>query len=285
VEPSLDETTRAVFAHALRALRQANAEFLVGGAFALNHYTGIWRNTKDLDVFCEPAQSQRVLDILAAAGFQTRVTEAHWLGKAQLEDVLVDVIWGSGNWSTFVDDHWFRHAERGRIAGEEVDLAPAEDVILSKAWVAGRERYDGADIVHLIHARGARFDWDDVVARFGAHWELLLHYLLLYRFVYPADRDVVSARLIQDLAARIGTDQELADGLSFRGPLVDRYAYLHDLRYDGLSDPREVLARRAQLPVEAVRYRRGLDTLAFDRGTPYQHRDADAEASTPADAD
>ncbi len=93
---------------------------------------------------------------------------------------------------------------------------------------------------------------------------------MLYRFVYPEERDVVPAQLIRDLSARIGTDAELADGLRFRGPLVDRYAYLHDLRVDGRPDPREEIARRHGLPVADVVRRRALDSDAFDRGVPYR---------------
>jgi hypothetical protein len=271
VSPELDAATREVFQEALVALRRARAHFLVGGAFATNHYTGIWRNTKDLDIFCEPGDATEILQVLANAGFATYVEEKHWLGKAVKNGALVDLIWGGGNWASFVDDHWFLHAEPGRVADVDLMMAPASDLILSKAWVAGRERYDGADIAHLIHARGARFDWDDLVDRFGDHWALLLQYLVLFRFVYPEERDIVPARLVHELAARIGTEDELADGLPFRGPLVDRYAYLHDVRHEGRPDPREEIARRAGHAVADVIRRRDLDAEAFDHGTPYVH--------------
>jgi hypothetical protein len=278
MEPSLDPVTRTVFETALGALLDARARFLVAGAFAINHYCGIWRNTKDLDVFCEPSWAERILDALARAGFTTHVQERHWLGKARKDGALVDVIWGCGNWMSRVDEHWFASPTLGRVVGLEVALAPAEDIILSKAWVAGRERYDGADICHLIRARGRHFDWADLAARFGDHWALLLQYLVLYRFVYPQERDVVPAELVRQLAARIGTDAEVADGLAFRGPLVDRYAYLHDLRHEGCPDPREEIARRAGLPVADVSLRRSLDSAAFDRGDPYRKA---AESSDP----
>src|SRR5262249_31582969 len=193
MEPTLDPGTRTVFEAALRALLEARCRFLVAGAFATNHYCGIWRDTKDLDVFCEPPWAARILDVLADAGFTTYVQEKHWLGKARKEGALVDVIWGCGNWMARVDEHWFEFASLGQAVGMEVAIAPVEDIILSKAWVAGRERYDGADICHLIRARGRTIDWDDLVARFGDHWELLLQYLILYRFVYPEERDVVPA--------------------------------------------------------------------------------------------
>ncbi len=278
MEPTLDPPTRQVFQEALRALVSERARFLVAGAFATNHHTGIWRNTKDLDVFCEPAWAGRILDVLARAGFATHVEEKHWLGKATRSGVLVDVIWGSGNWAAAVDDHWFDHASIGSVVGVEVAIAPAEDIILSKAWVAGRERYDGADIAHLIRACGATFDWDDLVVRFGDHWMLLLQYLVLFRFVYPEERDIVPARIIHELAARVGTDAEVADGLKFRGPLVDRYAYLHDIRHEGRVDPREEVARRGGHSVADVIRRRELDSAAFDRGLPYKAATVDIDA-------
>jgi hypothetical protein len=277
MEPTLDEETRLSFQRALRALQAERAQFVLAGAFATNHYTGIWRDTKDIDVFCRPSWAGRILDILARNGFVAHVEEQHWLGKARRGAALVDVIWGSGNWSAPVDDHWFANATLGHIVGIEVAIAPVSDMILSKAWVAGRERYDGADICHLIHAAGHDLDWEDVVARFGVNWALLLQYLVLYRFVYPEERDVVPASLVRELASRIGTDAESADGLTFRGPLVDRYAYLHDLRHDGRPDPREEMARRGGWPTADVARRRELDSAAFDRGIPYRSAvDADA---------
>jgi hypothetical protein len=285
MEPKLDATTRAVFSSALEALKEAGVPTIVAGAFALNHHTGVWRDTKDLDIFCEPGRAREVLAVLASVGFHTYVEEKHWLGKAKRQGRLVDVIWGGGNWATYVDSHWFEHADPGRCAGVDVLFGPAEDIILSKAWVAGRERFDGADICHLILARGRRFDWPDVVARFGDHWQLLLQYLLLFRFVYPEHRDIVPVELIRDLTTRVGTPAEIADGLPFRGPLVDRYAYLHDLRERGQTDPREEIARRAGFSASDVALRRQLDTDAFDRGVPYRHPEDDpepAESSPPA---
>jgi len=156
-------------------------------------------------------------------------------------------------------------------------MAPAEDMILSKAYVAGRERFDGADIMHLLRARADRFDWDEVIARFGDHWQLLLHYLILYRFVYPRERDKVPLAAVKKLVRKIGTGAEDADGLPFRGLLLDRYAYLHDLRNDGLADPGIAIAERTGHDPTAVRRRRALDAQAFDAGKIYKPNPVDEE--------
>lgn len=277
MRPQLDRETEAIFQRAMDVLEAAHVPFVVGGAFALNHYTGIWRYTKDFDVFCRRAHAHPALDALARAGFRTHVEERHWLGKALVGEALVDVIWGGGNWATFVDDHWFDRAERGEILGRHVLVAPPEDIIVSKAWVAGRERFDGADICHILRAQGHRIDWDYLVSRFGDHWPLLLQYLILYRFVYSEARDLVPVRLIHELAQRIGTDAEVRDGLEFRGPLLDRYSYLHDIEAEGRPDPRETIADRAGYPIEDVHLRRRLDTEAYEDGRPYRQQCEDKE--------
>ena len=41
----------------------------------------------------------------------------------------------------------------------------AEETLWSKAFVMERERYDGADVAHLILAHGERLDWDTPVWR------------------------------------------------------------------------------------------------------------------------
>lgn len=279
MEPQLDARTREVFRTALTALAEAEVPYLVAGAFALNRYTGIWRYTKDLDLFCPRAVSDRALAVLRGVGFATRIEERHWLGKATVEDVMVDLIWGGGNWATFVEDSWLERGNRGTILDLDVLMISPEDIILSKAYVAGRERFDGTDIAHIIHARGESLDWDGLVERFADHWPLLLHYLVLYRFVYPRDRDRAPTWLVHELAGRIGTDAETRDGLDFRGPLLDRYGYLHDL-YGGQPDPRVALARRAGLPVADVHTRRRLDRDAFEAGLPYR-QDVEGKGEAP----
>ncbi|MGH7359719.1 MAG: hypothetical protein ACREJR_12975, partial [Candidatus Rokuibacteriota bacterium] len=57
----LDPETRSIYVTALETLRQAGIEYLIGGAHALGPYTGILRDTKDLDVFLRQAECERAL--------------------------------------------------------------------------------------------------------------------------------------------------------------------------------------------------------------------------------
>jgi hypothetical protein len=77
-------------------LTEAGIPFLVGGGYALAHYTGIRRDTKDFDIFLTRREVERALDILSGAGYRTEMTHAHFLGKVFCEDLFVDFIFCSG---------------------------------------------------------------------------------------------------------------------------------------------------------------------------------------------
>ncbi|MEO7191283.1 MAG: hypothetical protein ABI051_09520 [Vicinamibacterales bacterium] len=52
-----------------------------------------------------------------------------------------------------------------------------------------RERFDGADVLHLILIAGRSFDWRHLCSRFSGHEGLLLTYLFLFGYVYPGEMD------------------------------------------------------------------------------------------------
>ncbi len=152
----LPPDTREFYLAALGVLQAADLPFLVGGAYALAEYTGIIRHTKDFDVFARPEDSQRILDSFSRAGYRTEMTFPHWLGKAFFNGDVVDVIFSSGNGICRVDDGWFEHAPSANILGVPVQLVPAEEMIWSKGFVQERERFDGADIAHILRPHAVR---------------------------------------------------------------------------------------------------------------------------------
>jgi len=183
-----DADTPALFSETLRVLREDGVEFLIGGAFALSRYTGIDRSTKDLDIFVREGDCARTLDALARIGCKTEWTFRHWLAKATRDDALIDIIYSSGNGVAQVDDEWFAHAPQAEVCGIVSRLSPPEELIWSKSFVMERERFDGADIQHVIHNIGAKLDWPRLIARFGDHWRVLLSHLVMYAFVFQIGR-------------------------------------------------------------------------------------------------
>src|SRR6185295_2012910 len=151
----LPPETIEFYREAMQALENAGVPFLVGGAYAFARYTGIERYTKDFDIFVLPADFERALDAFAGQGWQAERSFPHWLGKTFRGDDFVDVIFSSGNGVARVDDLWFENAVEGKVLDLPVKLVPAEEMIWSKSFIMERERFDGADVAHVLYCRAA----------------------------------------------------------------------------------------------------------------------------------
>ena len=232
---------RQFYRSVLVSLQEGSVPFLVGGAYAYARYTGIKRPTKDFDLFVRPEDFPRTLEVLAAAGLETESSFPHWLGKAGLGEHFVDIIYNSGNGVARVDDGWFTHAVPGEVFALTVPLAPPEEMIWSKAFVMERERYDGADVIHLLHARGQLLDWQRLITRFGEQWLILLMNLVLYGFVYPGDPHPAPRWVYDDLLDRwrATLDAPPSRDQVCRGTLISREQYLVDVLARGYLDARQ----------------------------------------------
>ncbi|HYV49075.1 MAG TPA: nucleotidyltransferase family protein [Myxococcaceae bacterium] len=225
---------------AIQKLTEAGVPFVVGGAYAYAHYTGIYRDTKDLDLFPRRADAPRALEVLAADGWRTERTDEVWLYKAFRGEWFVDFIFSSGNGVAVVDDEWFAHAQPGVVFGQPVLIAPPEEIIWSKAFVLERERFDGSDVIHLIRAAGPKMDWERVLRRFDRHWEVLLAHLQLFRFAYPTERSTVPRWLMVELLSRSLRSVQEGDwpGKMCRGNLISRVNFEVDIASWGYQDGR-----------------------------------------------
>jgi hypothetical protein len=230
----------AFYRDVLHTLRAAGVQVLVGGAYAFALHTGIERRTKDLDLFLRRGDYQRAEQALAGAGYRTELAFPHWLGKAHGGSWFVDLIFNSGNGSTPVDEGWFEHAIETAVLGVHAKIVPVEEMIWSKAFVMGRERYDGADVAHMIHARGAALDWPRLLRRFGPQWRVLLGHLVLFGFIYPGEQARVPARVMHDLLDRLKEElgRQPSRARICRGTLLSREQFLHDVQEQGYMDGR-----------------------------------------------
>lgn len=213
---------------------QATGEaYLVGGGFAFAHYTGIRRDTKDLDVFCKPSQYPFFLQVFDRLGYRTEQTDVRWLAKVFKGDHFMDIIFDSPNNICQVDDSWYHHGRDAEFEGVSVRMVPVEELIWCKTYVQNRERFDGADINHLLLAQGKQLDWDRLLFRLDRHWHLLLAELLVFQFVYPSEyRDIIPKGLVDMLIRRVGQQYEIPPSLEklCRGPLIDQTQYATDIR-------------------------------------------------------
>lgn len=228
------------YASVLRALNDAHLPYLVGGAFAFAHYSGIARDTKDLDLFIRRDDWERCSTVLQAQGWEVTLSFPHWLGKAHRGDDFVDLIFNSGNGLSPVDDSWFAPAERAEVLGVPVLLCPPEESLWTKAFIMERERFDGADVAHLLRACADRLNWPRLLARFGIHWRVLLAHLVLFGFVWPGERQRIPAGLVEGLLARLQEELQQAapETKLCAGTLLSREQYLPDVEQQGFVDSR-----------------------------------------------
>ena len=236
----LDADACKFYRNAMQTLIEAEIPFLVGGAFSLERYTGISRYTKDFDIFVRPAHKQVALDALENAGYRTEMTFAHWLGKAYSGDLFVDIIFSSGNGEATVDDAWFEYAQATDVLGTQVKICPPEETIWSKSFVMERERYDGADVAHLLRSCAEDLDWDRLLFRFGSRWRVLFSYLVLFGFIYPSEHDKIPPWVIRELMGRLKDEIETPPSKNkvVQGTLISREQFLIDVQEWGYRDGR-----------------------------------------------
>lgn len=251
----LDQPTLDFYRHAMRVLRESGVPFLVGGAYAFARYTGIERHTKDFDIFVLPADVDRALQALASAGYRTEVWSKVWLAKAfadHLPDTFIDIISSSGNGIVKVDEQWFRYGVPETVLGVQTKLIPVEEMIWSKAYVQERQRFDGADVLHLLLRRAGDLSWQRLIERFGAHWRVFYSFLVLFGFAYPHDRDRIPLAVLRELGARLAqeeADPPLAEKVC-NGTLLSNQQYLPDTRCWGYQDGRIVEGGMTPLEVQ-----------------------------------
>jgi hypothetical protein len=223
----------------LQTLNHNELPYLVGGACMLEGLTGIVRPTKDFDLHVRKEDLQEIFATLDRAGYQTEMTFSHWLGKVFQGGHSIDVIFSSGNGVCKVDDEWFAHAISGQVLGVAVKFCAPEEAIWSKAFIMERERFDGADVAHLLFARAESMDWERLLRRFGPYWHVLLYHLVAFGFIYPARAHLVPDWLLQELWSRWRAERaDKADDPTCRGTLLSRTQYLYDVTAGGLEDAR-----------------------------------------------
>jgi hypothetical protein len=230
-----DEQTKIAhefYRNALQLLADNNFSFLVGGGFALRRYTGIFRDTKDLDLFCKAGEYPRILKLFAEHGFKTEITDVRWLAKVYKDSKYIDLIFNTVNNICTVDDSWFDHAVEGEVYGIPIRFIPAEELFWCKIYVQNRERYDGADVNHIILRHGAQLDWQRIWARLEQHWHLLMAQVLSFQFVYPSERDIIPRWLFDTLMEKAKEQFELPLPIEkvCLGPIIDQTQYETDIR-------------------------------------------------------
>ena len=138
-----------------------------------------------------------------------------------------------------VDDSWIERGRPIEICGVQTRLISIEDLIASKLFVAKRDRFDGADVAHLIRSRGDEIDWERILDRLPGDRPLLLWHIVLFLYAYPGHAQLVPRDLVERLATELfRLWDEPAAATAFRGTVIDHVAFAIDVADWGYDDPR-----------------------------------------------
>lgn len=229
-EPDWPAGAQECYRDVLETLHAADIPYAVGGAFAMHEHTGVWRWTKDLDVMLVAENIPRALRALNAAGFDTHIADPVWLAKAERGEHFVDLITGLGNAGLAVDETWIERATSSEVLGVPCKVLGPEEMMASKIFVSRRERFDGAEVVHLIRLCGHKLDWRRLLDLLNGHWELLLWALVFFAYVYPARTGLVPEDIWNDLLASFGEKVRNPNpDEPFRGSLIDPLMFAIDV--------------------------------------------------------
>jgi hypothetical protein len=164
--------------------------------------SAIWgrdRGTKDIDLLVRPESLPEVLAAFEAEGFHTFVKFEHWLYKAALAEVEVDILFRASP-DIMLDEEMLRRATVETFRGRSVPIAPPEDLVVMKAVAAmedtARYWYDALGIVSR-----AELDWPYLVRRSCQHGARRMLSLLLFA---TSNDLVVPPEPIQILMEKVG---------------------------------------------------------------------------------
>ena len=147
-----------------------------------------------------------------------------------------------------VDYSWINRAKRAQVFGSLIRVLAPEELIASKVFVTRRERFDGADICHIIYGTRGQLDWNHLLRLVGEHWEMLLWYLVLYKYVYQARSDYVPREVWDELLHRLKIELRYPnEHVQFRGSLIDENMFAIDVEEWGKRNLVEEYRQKADL--------------------------------------
>ena len=221
----------------LKIMRRTNLPYALGGAYAQYAFTGVWRDSKDLDVFVRPQDVRPVLDAFAEAGYDAEIRDPRWLAKVHSTPHLLDILFAVRHMTRLrISDEWLRTAVAARFLDVPTRILRPEEIIATKVYIANRDRFDGADILHLIRALQGELDWQRLVDLLEGDEEVVLWHLVLFAFVYPMHREWLPRELMRGAFERIQSMPALFGERTFRGAVLDPVSFRVDVSEWGYRD-------------------------------------------------
>ena len=203
---AIPERSISAFRQALEALNNSNIPFVIGGAFSIFHYSGMWRNTNDLDIYMERSYLPSAVRVLTEAGFrdygEMAAGDNEWIHHAVKYDTLVDIIWQPPNHMVPVDESIYARGPHGTFLDVPVRFLPADELVWTKLFTMNRHRCDWPDIFHVVRGNARDMDWWRLLNKIGDNWPVLLSFIILFDWTYPSDSPAIPEAIREELLDR-----------------------------------------------------------------------------------
>lgn len=197
---------RELYIEALEAICSSGVPFMMGGAFAVCHYTGWWRNTHDIDIYVTHDNVARAADALESVGFmdigEQAAGDRQWIYHTAKNGLIFDVIWRFANLANYITPSWFERASAGEFLGLDLQFLPLEELVWIKVFVINRHRCDWPDVMRIIQAQCQSLDWDRLLELIGEHWLLLAGLIDIFDWQHPDSLDCIPDSIREQIARR-----------------------------------------------------------------------------------
>jgi hypothetical protein len=144
---------------AAAALRDAEVSYALGGGLAAWARGGP-PTEHDVDFFVLPAEAERALDALVAAGMKPERPPEGWLLKAWDGATLIDLIFSPAGGD--VDPGYFERAEEMEVAAQRLPVASLGDVLATKLLALNEQEPDMASVLEMARSLREQIDWEFV---------------------------------------------------------------------------------------------------------------------------
>jgi hypothetical protein len=232
ISRTMSERSVEVFKEALNALNDTHTPYAVGGAFAIYHYTGLWRDTNDLDLYLERSQVPGAAETLSSIGFadygEMAAGDREWIYHALKNEILVDLIWQTPNHLSPIGNELHSRATEGVFLGLPVRFLPPDILIWAKIFTMNRHRCDWPDIFNVARACPNGIDWQSLLLRMGEHWPVLLSFVTLFDWAYPGEALCIPQPIRSELMRRKQL-QPVSPNEPTRESLLDPWIYSRPL--------------------------------------------------------
>jgi hypothetical protein len=147
---------------AAAALRDAEVPYMLGGGLAAWARGGP-PTEHDVDFFVRPADAERALEALVAAGMKADRPPEGWLLKAWDGETLIDLIFSPAGGT--VDDGYFERMDEIEVAAQRLPVASLADVLTTKLLALSEQDPDLSSVLELARSLREQIDWTFVRGR------------------------------------------------------------------------------------------------------------------------